>query len=592
MTSEQLTKAKSLGFSDRQIAHLVGKTEDEIRALRKKQGLVPSYRLVDTCAAEFEAYTPYFYSTYDCGDDEVRPSDKKKVMILGGGPNRIGQGIEFDYCCVHAAFALRELGVEAIMVNCNPETVSTDYDTSDRLYFEPLTLEDVLNVVEKERPVGVIVQFGGQTPLKLAVPLQKLGVPILGTSPDAIDRAEDRQRFNALIEDLGLRQAAGATARSLDEARTIAESIGYPVLVRPSYVLGGRAMRLVYDDRDLIEYMREAVRVSPEHPVLVDKFLEDALEIDADAVSDGARVVVGGIMEHIEKAGIHSGDAACALPPYSLGEDQIKVLRTQTRALATALGVVGLINVQFAIRNDAVYVLEVNPRASRTVPFVSKAIGVPLAKMATRAMLGHSLAGIAHVEERELGHIAVKESVFPFIKFPGVDVVLGPEMKSTGEVMGIDRDFRKAYLKSQIAANSSLPTSGKVFVSVKNRDKRVVMSLARRLVEMGFSLVATTGTAKVLERHGMTAEVIHKVQEGHRPNAVDLMKRGEIALVINTPEDGRARQDSTALRRAALAQNIPYYLTVDGIQAAIGAVEALLKGEQSVRSLQEYHAEL
>jgi carbamoyl-phosphate synthase large subunit len=588
---DTLRLAKQMGFADRRIAQLTGTAEADVREARHRHGIRATFKTVDTCAAEFVAHTPYLYSTYE-EEDEAPPTDRQKVVILGSGPNRIGQGIEFDYCCVHAAFALRELGVEAIMVNCNPETVSTDYDTSDRLYFEPLTLEDVLNIVEKERPFGVIVQFGGQTPLKLAVPLQKLGVPILGTSPDAIDRAEDRQRFNVLIEELGLTQAAGATVRSLDEARKIAQAIGYPVLVRPSYVLGGRAMRLVYDDADLTEYMREAVRVSPEHPVLIDKFLEEALEIDVDAVRDGERVIVGGVMEHIEKAGIHSGDAACALPPYSLGEDQIRTLRAQTRALASSLGVVGLINVQFAIRNDAIYVLEVNPRASRTVPFVSKAIGVPLAKMATRAMLGHSLAAIAHVEDRELGHIAVKESVFPFIKFPGVDVVLGPEMKSTGEVMGIDRDFRKAYLKSQIAANSSLPTSGKVFVSVKNRDKRVVMSLARRLVEMGFSLVATAGTARVLERHGMTVELVYKVLEGLRPNAVDLMKRGDVALVINTPEDGRARQDSAALRRAALAQNIPYYLTVDGIQAAIGAIEALLKGEQGVRSLQEYHADL
>jgi carbamoyl-phosphate synthase large subunit len=588
---DTLRLAKQMGFADRRIAQLTGTAEADVRAARDRHGIRATFKTVDTCAAEFVAHTPYLYSTYE-EEDEAPATDRQKVVILGSGPNRIGQGIEFDYCCVHAAFALRELGVEAIMVNCNPETVSTDYDTSDRLYFEPLTLEDVLNIVEKERPFGVIVQFGGQTPLKLAVPLQKLGVPILGTSPDAIDRAEDRQRFNVLIEELGLKQAAGATARSLDEARKIAQAIGYPVLVRPSYVLGGRAMRLVYDDADLTEYMREAVRVSPEHPVLIDKFLEEALEIDVDAVRDGERVIVGGVMEHIEKAGIHSGDAACALPPYSLGEDQIRTLRAQTRALASSLGVIGLINVQFAIRNDAVYVLEVNPRASRTVPFVSKAIGVPLAKMATRAMLGHSLASIAHVEDRELGHIAVKESVFPFIKFPGVDVVLGPEMKSTGEVMGIDRDFRKAYLKSQIAANSSLPTSGKVFVSVKNRDKRVVMSLARRLVEMGFSLVATSGTARVLERHGMAVELVHKVLEGYRPNVVDLMKRGEIVLVITTPEDGRARQDSATLRRAALAQNIPYYLTVDGIQAAIGAIEALLKGEQGVRSLQEYHADL
>ncbi|MBI4634759.1 MAG: carbamoyl-phosphate synthase large subunit, partial [Candidatus Rokubacteria bacterium] len=583
-----LRRAKQLGFADRRIAQLTGAAEARVRQLRREHGILATFKTVDTCAAEFVAHTPYLYSTYE-EEDEAPPTDREKVVILGSGPNRIGQGIEFDYCCVHAAFALRDADVEAIMVNCNPETVSTDYDTSDRLYFEPLTLEDVLNVVEKERPRGVIVQFGGQTPLKLAVPLQEAGVPILGTSPDAIDRAEDRKRFSELLTELGLQQAAGATARSLPEAQAIAESIGYPVLVRPSYVLGGRAMRLVYDEADLREYMTEAVRVSPEHPVLIDKFLEESIEIDVDAVADGKHVVIGGVMEHIEKAGVHSGDAACALPPYSLGEDEIRILQVQTRALARALGVVGLINVQFAIRHETAYVLEVNPRASRTVPFVSKAIGVPLAKVATRAMLGRSVAPLASVEERELPHMAVKESVFPWVKFPGVDMVLGPEMKSTGEVMGIDRDFRMAYLKAQIAAGSSLPASGKVFVSVKNRDKRAVMPLARRLVEMGFSLVATAGTARVLERHGMPAEVIHKVAEGYRPNVVDLMKRGEIALVLNTPEDGRARQDSYMIRRTAVTQNIPYYLTVDGAQAAVGAIEALLKSELRVRSLQEFH---
>jgi carbamoyl-phosphate synthase large subunit len=585
-----LRRAKQLGFSDRYLGRLLGRPETEVRALRLGHGIRVTFKTVDTCAAEFVAHTPYLYSTYE-DEDEAPPTGRTKVVILGSGPNRIGQGIEFDYCCVHAAFALRARGIEAIMINCNPETVSTDYDTSDRLYFEPLTFEDVLNVVEKERPLGVIVQFGGQTPLKLAVPLQRAGVPILGTSPDAIDRAEDRKRFSALLDELALNQAAGATVRSLPEARDVAGRLGYPVLVRPSYVLGGRAMRIVYDDQDLTQFVGEALEVAPEHPILIDKFLEDSLEIDVDAVSDGDRVVVGGVMEHIEKAGVHSGDAACALPPYSLDESQVRALRAQTKALAKALGVVGLINVQFAIRNDTIFVLEVNPRASRTVPFVSKAIGVPLAKVATGAMLGEPVGVIAHVEERELRHIAVKESVFPFIKFPGVDIVLGPEMKSTGEVMGLDRDFRKAYLKSQIAASSALPTSGKVFVSVKNRDKRALTSLARRLVEMGFSLVATAGTARVLERQGMSVEFVHKVLEGHRPNVVDLMKRGDIALVFNTPEDGRARKDSAAIRRTAVSQNIPYYLTVDGAQAAIGAIEALLKGEQQVLSLQEYHAD-
>jgi carbamoyl-phosphate synthase large subunit len=584
-----MRRAKQLGFADRRIAELAGSTETTVRARRRSEGIRATFKTVDTCAAEFAAYTPYLYSTYE-DEDEAPPTDRDKVVILGSGPNRIGQGIEFDYCCVHAAFALREAGVEAIMVNCNPETVSTDYDTSDRLYFEPLTLEDVLNVVERERPRGVVVQFGGQTPLKLAVPLQKAGVPILGTSPDAIDRAEDRKRFSALLADLGLAQAAGATARSLDEARRIAAGVGYPVLVRPSYVLGGRAMRIVYDDQDLVEFVGEAVRVAPEHPILVDKFLEDSLEIDVDAVADGARVIVGGVMEHTEKAGIHSGDAACALPSYSLGDEQVRALRAQTKDLAGALGVVGLINVQFAIRNDVIHVLEVNPRASRTVPFVSKAIGVPLAKIAMRAMLGDSLEPWLAVDGREPGHIAVKEAVFPFVKFPGVDAVLGPEMKSTGEVMGIDHDFRKAYLKSQVSAGSGLPTNGKIFVSVKNRDKRAAASLAKRLVDLGFTLVATPGTARVLERHGMAVEVIHKVADGYRPNVVDLMKSRDIALVFNTPEDGRARKDSYIIRRTAVNHGIPYYLTVDGAQAAIGAIEALLKGESTVRSLQEYHA--
>ena len=584
-----LRRAKQMGFADRRIAELMGGSEAEVRAARLRAGIRATFKMVDTCAAEFEAHTPYLYSTYE-EEDEAPPTPREKVVILGSGPNRIGQGIEFDYACVHAAFALKEAGVEAIMVNCNPETVSTDYDTSDRLYFEPLTFEDVMNIVERERPRGVIVQFGGQTPLKLTVPLERAGVSILGTPPDAIDRAEDRQRFAALLAELGLQQAPGSTARSYEEAERIAQSIGYPVLVRPSYVLGGRAMQIVYDREDLQRYMTEAVRVSPEHPILVDKFLEDALEIDVDAIADGERVVVGGVMEHVEKAGIHSGDSACALPPYSLGDDQIDRIKAQTRALAKELDVLGLLNIQFAIKNETVYVLEVNPRASRTVPFVSKAIGVPLAKLATKVMLGASLRELGFAEEREVAHLAVKEAVFPFIKFPGVDVLLGPEMKSTGEVMGIDRDFRKAYVKSQIAANSPLPTSGKVFLSVKNRDKRAVLQVAKRLAEMGFSLVATAGTAKLLMRQGMTVELVYKVNESLRPNIVDLMKRNEIALVFNTPEDGRARKDSYLIRRTAVTQNIPYYTTVDGAQAAIGGIEALLKGEMSVQSLQDYYA--
>ena len=587
--ADVMRQAKQMGFADRRIAELCGTLEAEVRTARLRAGIRATFKMVDTCAAEFVAHTPYLYSTYE-EEDEAPATGREKVVILGSGPNRIGQGIEFDYACVHAAFALKEAGVEAIMVNCNPETVSTDYDTSDRLYFEPLTFEDVMNVVERERPRGVIVQFGGQTPLKLVVPLEKAGVPILGTPPDAIDRAEDRERFSALLTDLGLRQAPGATARSYDEAERIAEGIGYPVLVRPSYVLGGRAMQIIWDREDLQRYMSEAVRVSDEHPVLVDKFLEDAVEVDVDAIADAERVVVGGVMEHIEKAGIHSGDSACALPPYSLGDDQIERIKVQTRALARELGVIGLLNIQFAIKNETVYVLEVNPRASRTVPFVSKAIGVPLAKLATKVMLGQRLRDLGFAEEREVGHIAVKEAVFPFVKFPGVDVVLGPEMKSTGEVMGIDRDFRKAYIKSQIAAGSPLPTSGKVFLSVKNRDKRAVLQAAKRLAEMGFSLVATVGTAKLLRRQGMTVELVHKVNESLRPNVVDLMKRGEIALVFNTPEDGRARKDSYLIRRTAVTQNIPYYTTVDGAQAAVGGIEALLKGEMAVHALQDYHA--
>jgi len=482
--------------------------------------------------------------------------------------------------------------VEAIMVNCNPETVSTDYDTSDRLYFEPLTLEDVLNIVEKERPLGVIVQFGGQTPLKLTVPLERAGVRILGTPPDAIDRAEDRARFAELLRKLDLNQPPNGSARSVDEAVRIAATLGYPILVRPSYVLGGRGMEIVYEEERLRAWMAEAVRLCPEHPILIDKFLEDAIEIDVDALSDGREVLVGGVMEHIEKAGIHSGDSACALPPYSIADDQVERLRSQTRALALELGVIGLLNVQFAIKNDTIYVLEVNPRASRTVPFVSKAIGRPLAKLAMRVMLGSSLDELGLTQVPELPHVAVKEAVFPFVKFPGVDVILGPEMRSTGEVMGLDREFRVAYLKAQIAAGSPLPRGGKAFLSVRNRDKRAVVQIARGLHESGFRLVATQGTAKILERHGIPVDAIHKVAEGWRPNIVDLMKQGEICLVINTPEDGRARNDSYLIRRTAVMQNIPYYTTIDGAQAALEAIEAQRAGPLEVRPLQAYYAAL
>ena len=588
LSAETLRRAKRLGFSDRRLAELAGRTELDIREARRAGGIRPTFKVVDTCAAEFVAHTPYLYSTYE-EEDEAPPTDRPKVVILGSGPNRIGQGIEFDYACVHAAFALREAGVEAIMINCNPETVSTDYDTSDRLYFEPLTLEDVLNVVEKERPLGVVVQFGGQTPLKLAVPLERAGVRILGTSPDAIDRAEDRQRFSALLQKLGLSQPPNGSARSVEEATRIAAGLGYPVLVRPSYVLGGRAMEVVYDADRLQAWMAENAQAAPEHPILVDKFLEDAIEIDVDALCDGTDVFVGGVMEHIEKAGIHSGDSACALPPYSIGDDQVERLRVQTRALARELGVVGLLNIQFAIKGDTIYVLEVNPRASRTVPFVSKAIGVPLAKLATRVMLGAPLRDLDVAEVADLPHVAVKEAVFPFVKFPGVDVLLGPEMRSTGEVMGLAREFRTAYLKSQVAAGSPLPQDGKVFLSVRNRDKRAIAQIGRHLADRGFRIVATQGTAKVLERHGIAVEVVHKVAEGWRPNIVDLMKQGEIRLVINTPEDGRARKDSYLMRRTAVTQNIPYYTTMDGAEAALEAIEAQRSDPVEVRSLQAYH---
>jgi carbamoyl-phosphate synthase large subunit len=585
-----LRQAKRLGFSDRRLAELAGRAEAEVRAARQAHGVRATFKMVDTCAAEFVAHTPYLYSTYE-DEDEAPPTERRKVVILGSGPNRIGQGIEFDYACVHAAFALREAGVEAIMVNCNPETVS-DYDTSDRLYFEPLTFEDVLNIVEKEQPLGVIVQFGGQTPLKLAVPLERAGVRILGTSPDAIDRAEDRERFADLLRKLGLQQPPNGSARSADEAVRIAATLGYPVLVRPSYVLGGRAMEVVYEEARLREWMREAARVSPDHPILIDKFLEDALEIDVDALCDGQDVLIGGVMEHIEKAGIHSGDSACALPPYSIGDDQVERLRTQTRALALDLGVVGLLNIQFALKSDTIYVLEVNPRASRTVPFVSKAIGLPLAKLATQVVLGARIPELGVREIGDLPHVSVKEAVFPFVKFPGVDVILGPEMRSTGEVMGIGREFRTAYLKSQLAAGSTLPRGGKAFISVRNRDKRAVVNIARSLADIGFQLVATRGTAKVLERHGLAVEAVHKVAEGWRPNIVDFMKQNEIALVINTPEDGRARKDSYLIRRTAVLQNIPYYTTIDGAQAALEAIEAQRAGALEVQPLQAYYAGL
>ncbi len=584
-----LREAKELGFSDRRLAQFAGSDEMTIRSLRKKMGIEATFKMVDTCAAEFVAYTPYLYSTYE-REDEANPGSRRKVVILGSGPNRIGQGIEFDYACVHAVMAFKELGYETIMVNCNPETVSTDYDTSDRLYFEPLTLEDVLNIVEREKPEGVVVQFGGQTPLKLAVPLERAGVRILGTSPDAIDRAEDRERFKQLLTKLGLNQPPNGTAISIQEATRIAKRIGYPVLVRPSYVLGGRAMEIVYDEEGLKEYMARAVQASPEHPVLIDKFLEDAIEMDVDALSDGRDVFIGGIMEHIEEAGIHSGDSACSLPPRSVPEALLKEIREQTRALALELQVVGLINIQFAIKDGVVYVLEVNPRASRTIPFVSKAIGVPLAKLAAKLMVGIRLRDLGLPEERSLRHVAVKEAVLPFVKLPGVDAILGPEMKSTGEVMGIDRDFGRAFAKSQIAASGSLPLGGTAFISVRDQDKPHVAPLARRMADLGFRLVATVGTAGVLKEAGIEVQEVPKVTDGIRPHIVDRMKNGEIHLVINTPEGRSSRMDSYSIRRTAVNMGIPYFTTLAAARAAMEAIRALRQEELEVKSLQEYHS--
>ncbi len=592
LNPEHLWQAKRLGFADRRIAQLTGKTPEAVREQRITGAPVGTtggvtYKRVDTCAAEFEAQTPYLYSTYErtC---EARPTERKKVVILGGGPNRIGQGIEFDYCCVHAAFALREEGVETIMVNCNPETVSTDYDTSDRLYFEPLTEEDVRNIVDREQPIGVIVQFGGQTPLKLAIPLERAGIKILGTSPDAIDRAEDRERFRELLNKLNLRQPASGTARSISEAVRIAAEVSYPVMVRPSYVLGGRAMRIVYDEAGLMHYMATAVKASPEHPVLVDKYLEDAIEIDVDAISDGHRVIVAGIMEHIEEAGVHSGDSACSLPPYTLDTTVVDQIRQQTVALALELGVIGLMNVQFAVRDGDIYVLEVNPRGSRTVPFVSKAIGVPLAKLAMKVMIGRTLEQLGFTAAPTPVHISVKEAVFPFTKFAGVDVLLGPEMKSTGEVMGIDTDFGWAFAKSQMAAGVSLPRGGTALISVKDQDKPAALDVARILRQLGFRIEATRGTAAYLNEHGVNSDMVNKVTEG-RPHLVDHIKNGEISLVINTVWGQASQADSASIRREALQRGVPYCTTMPGARAAAMAVDAMLKKGLTIKSLQEYH---
>jgi carbamoyl-phosphate synthase large subunit len=592
--AEVIRAAKEAALSDRRIAYLTGSSEDEVRAYRKRLGIVPVYKRVDTCGAEFESFTPYLYSTYE-EEDEAAPTDNRKIMILGSGPNRIGQGIEFDYCCCHASFALRDAGFETIMVNCNPETVSTDYDTSDRLYFEPLTFEDVMNIVDVERPEGVIVQFGGQTPLNLALRLSAAGVPIIGTSPDSIDLAEDRKRFGALLAELGIPQPENGTAVSPDEAKKCAARIGYPVLVRPSYVLGGRAMAIVYDEASLDEYMRTAVDASPERPVLIDKFLERAAEFDVDALADETACVVAGIQEHIEEAGIHSGDSSCVLPPVRIDPDHLETMRHYTRELARALQVRGLMNIQFAIKDDRVYVLEVNPRASRTVPFVSKATGVPLARVAALVMAGRALESFNLPEDlteslRINKHFFIKSPVFPFVKFPGVDPILSPEMHSTGEVMGIGASFGEAYAKAMMGAGLELPTEGTAFISVNDGDKGQAALLARRLVRLGFNVVATEGTAERLREVGLKVESVFKVNEG-RPNIVDHIKRGEIALVINTPLGQTSHFDEQAIRRAALQYNVPCVTTMTGAQAIVESIGSRRPGQPvSVYSLQELHA--
>jgi carbamoyl-phosphate synthase large subunit len=587
LKTKPFSRAKKLGFSDRQLAVACGASEEAIRSKRKAERVTPTYRLVDTCAAEFEAYTPYYYSTY--GDEnERRESGKRKVMILGGGPNRVGQGIEFDYCCVHAAFALRELGFETIMVNSNPETVSTDYDTSDKLYFEPLTLEDVLNIYDEEKPDGVFVQFGGQTPLNLASGLKAAGVPILGTQPESIEVAEDRQLFAAMLDKLGLRQTPNGSATSTQDAVAIAQKIGYPILVRPSFVLGGRAMELVYNEEDLRRYMASAIEVSPERPVLVDRFLEDAIEVDVDCISDGETTVIGAIMEHIEEAGIHSGDSACVVPTFSLSQNVLDEISAATKAMARELNVRGLMNVQFAVKGDDVYVLEVNPRASRTVPFVSKAIGVPLAKLAAKVMTGKTLSELGFTNEILPKHFSVKEAVFPFLRYEGLDISLGPEMKSTGEVMGIDVDLGLAYAKSQMAAPPPLPKSGKVFISVKDTDKEAVIPVAREFVKLGFEIISTSGTAAALSKAKIKVTKVFKIHEG-RPNVLDRIKNGDINFIINTPSGKIPREHEVVIRNAALAAKIPIMTTVRAALASANGIRSLQKRKVQVRSLQEYH---
>ncbi|MGB1874904.1 MAG: carbamoyl-phosphate synthase large subunit [Akkermansiaceae bacterium] len=585
-----LRKAKRFGFSDYQIAHARGISQDDVRAERKEQGIVPTYRLVDTCAAEFEAHTPYYYSTY--GDEnEARETDQKKIIILGGGPNRIGQGIEFDYCCVHAAFALKELGYETVMVNSNPETVSTDYDTSDKLYFEPLTLEDVLHICDQEQPDGVIVQFGGQTPLNLAADLKRHGVPVIGTSPESIELAEDRKYFSELLDRIGLKQAEAGTAVSEDEASAIAERIGFPVLVRPSFVLGGRGMMIVYNDDELRKYIREAADVTPDRPILVDRFLEGATEVDVDCISDGETSVVGAIMQHIEQAGIHSGDSACVIPAPSLSEDIKSQILKAAKDLARELEVCGLMNIQFAVKDEELYVIEVNPRASRTVPFVSKSIGVPLAKLAAKIMVGKTLKELGFTEEVLPPHYCVKEAVFPWSKFPGIDIVLGPEMKSTGEVMGIDVDLGLAYAKSQISAFNPLPTKGNVFFSVNDRDKPNSLPIAKELADLGFTIYSTGGTYKFLKNEGVSVERLYKLAEQKRPNVLDMMKNGEIHFVVNTPSGHESRADEVMIRSAAVTNKISHCTNLSAAEACVLAIRSLQENELTVTTLQEYHAQ-
>jgi len=587
LPAELLREGKRSGFSDARIGQLIGAKARDVAAKRADYGLLPVYKRVDTCAAEFESYTPYFYSTHE-DENEADPSRRKKIIILGSGPNRIGQGIEFDYCCCHASFALKEEGYETIMVNCNPETVSTDYDTSDRLYFEPLTLEDVLHIVREEKPTGVIVQFGGQTPLNLALDLQHAGVPIIGTSPDSIDLAEDRKRFGELLRRLDIPQPQNGTAVTLDEARAVARQIGYPILVRPSYVLGGRAMVIAYDESTLEGYMNAAVQVSRERPILIDKFLEDAYEVDVDALCDEEQVVIGGIMEHIEEAGIHSGDSSCVLPTYQLSEDLRQTIRQYTVKLGRALNVVGLMNIQFAIREGKVYVLEVNPRASRTVPFVSKATGVPLAKIAAKLMAGRKLREFGLASELKVNQFYVKSPVFPFARFLGVDTILGPEMKSTGEVMGVDDTFGKAYVKAQISAGTTLPKTGVAFISVNQHDKNFISRIASDLVENGFKIIATRGTARILRNSGIEVETVYKVNEG-RPHIVDYMKSGKVDLIINTPLGRESFFDEKSIRRAAINHHIPCITTIAGAAAAVNGIRAIRRESLAVRSLQEYH---